>query len=53
MPDYRKLYHFLVGEIDEALTLMDENNPLDWDKVKNILQKALLEVEDEVIKDMD
>lgn len=46
MPDYKKLYAYLVGEIDEALTLMDDNDLLEWDHIKQILQTALWEVED-------
>lgn len=46
MPDYKKLYAYLVGEIDKALTLMDDNNLLEWDHIKQILQTALWEAED-------
>lgn len=48
MPDYKKLYAYLVGEIDEALTLMDDNDLLEWDHIKQILQTALWEAEDRV-----
>lgn len=46
MPDYKKLYAYLVGEIDKALTLMDDNNLLEWDHIKQILQTTLWEAED-------
>lgn len=52
MPDYKKLYAYLVGEIDDALTLMEGDDLLQWDKVKNILQTALLEAEDRAIEEM-
>lgn len=48
MPDYKKLYAYLAGEIDEALTLMDDNDLLQWDRVKQTLQTALWEAEDRV-----
>lgn len=46
MPDYKKLYAYLVGEIDEALTLMDDHNLLEWDHIRQVLQTALWEAED-------
>lgn len=46
MPDYKKLYAYLVGEIDEALMLMDDNDLLEWEHIKQILQTALWEAED-------
>ena len=49
MPDYKKLYAYLVGEIDNALTLMDTDNLLVFNQVKEKLQAALLEAEDRVI----
>lgn len=41
MDNYKKLYAYLAGEIDEALKLMDDNDLLQWDRVKQILQNAL------------
>ena len=46
MADYKKLYAYLVGEIDAALTLMDNDDLLNWDRVKQTLQTALWEAED-------
>ena len=51
MPDYKKLYAYLVGEIDEALTILDTGDLLQIDRVKEILQAALLEAEERVIED--
>ncbi len=48
MPDYKNLYAYLVGEIDKALTHMDNNDLLEWDHVKRILQNALWEAEERV-----
>ena len=53
MPDYKRHYTYLVGEIDKALTLMDTENPFLWKRVRAILQNALLEAEERVIKEMD
>lgn len=49
MSDYKKLYAYLVGEIDEVLTMMDSNDLLQWDRVKQKLQNALLEAEDRAV----
>lgn len=51
MPDYKKHYAHLVGAIDEALTLMDTDNFLQWYHVKSILQNALLEAEKSIINE--
>lgn len=53
MPDYKKLYAYLVGEIDKALTLMDTENPFQWENVRAMLQNALLEAEERIIKEME
>ena len=53
MPDYKKHYAFLIYTIDYALGLMDNDDLLQWDKVKKTLQKALSNVEDAVIEEMD
>lgn len=49
MTDYKKLYAYLVGQIDEALTLMDTGNLLEFGHIKEILSNALLEAEDRVM----
>ena len=46
MVDYKKLYAYLLGELDAALTLMDNDDLLQYQKVKEILQNALLTAED-------
>ena len=49
MPDYKKLYAYLMGEIDKALTLMDTGDLLVYDEVRKILNTAVLEAEERVI----
>ncbi len=53
MVDYKKLYSYLVCEIDRALTLMDEDNFLQYQRVKTILQNALLTTEDIYINESE
>ena len=48
MHDYKNMYAYLVGEIDKALTHMDNNDLLERDHVKRILQNALWEAEERV-----
>ena len=45
MVEYKKLYAYLLGELDAALTLMDNDDLLQYQKVKEILQNALLTAE--------
>lgn len=49
MVDYKKLYAYLVGQIDNALQIMDTQNLLEYDHVRDILHTALLKAEDMVI----
>ena len=44
--DYKKLYAYLMGEVDEALTLLDTGNLLHVPKVREMLQNALLTAEE-------
>lgn len=53
MPNYKKLYAYLMGEIDKALTLMDTGDLLVYDKVRQILNTAVLEAEERVISDKE
>lgn len=53
MPDYKKHYAFLLYEMDRALTLMENDDLLQWDAVKEILAKALIDVEARVVEEMD
>ena len=46
MVDYKKLYSYLLTEVDKALTLMDGDDLLQYRNVKEILQNALFTVED-------
>ncbi len=45
MIEYKKLYTYLLGELDAALTLMDNDDLLLYQKVKETLQNALLTAE--------
>lgn len=52
MPDYKKLYAFLVGKIDDNLTRLENLKPTDVKGLKEVydsLQEALLTAEDWVI----
>lgn len=49
---YRKAYSHLVGEIDKALTILDSDNLLEVGKARDILHKALLDMEDYIIDNM-
>lgn len=51
MEQYKKAYAYLVGQIDEALTLLDTDNLLELARVREILSSALLEVEESMIKE--
>ena len=43
---YRKLYSYLVGQMDDALTLLDGGNIFQYYRVKEILENALLTAEE-------
>ena len=49
MEIYKKAYAHLVGKVDEALTILDTHDLLEFDHVRDILAQALLEAEDMVI----
>ena len=53
MVNYQKLYAYLVGEIDKALTLLDDNNLFAYPKVKSILQDALWFAEDMYLEETE
>ena len=53
MPNYKKYYAFLFSTIDDVLTLMDNDDLLQWDMIKAKLQQALLDVEDQIIEEFD
>ena len=46
MVKYKKTYAYLLGELDAALTLMDNDDLLQYQKVKETLPNALMTVED-------
>ena len=52
MVDYQALYSFLVGRVDEALTLLDTESPLVYRDVRELLSGALLEAEERAIEGM-
>ena len=49
MEIYKKAYAYLVGEVDEALTLLDTGNLLEFNHIRDILTAALLEAEDMIV----
>ena len=53
MVDYKKLYAYLFGELDKALTLMEYDDLLQYQKVKEILQNALVTAEDIYLDDTE
>ena len=53
MVNYKKHYANLCGTISDALTLMENDDLLQWDKIKTMLQNALTEAEDQIIEEMD
>ena len=53
MDNYKKAYALLVGKIDEALTIMDTDNLLEFNRVKQILSDALQDAEEIFVSDED
>ena len=53
MEIYKKAYAYLVGEVDDALTLLDTGNLLEFNRVRDILTTALLEAEDMIVGEDD
>ena len=53
MEIYKKAYAHLVGQVDEALTLMDTNNLLEFEHVRDILSTALSDVEMMIVDNDD
>lgn len=54
MVDYKKLYAFLVGTIDDNLTRLEKLTPVDIGELKKVresMQAALLAAEDYVLDD--
>ena len=51
--NYQKLYAYLVCEVDKALTLLDTDDLLQFEQVKEILFHALQTVEDMYLDDTE
>lgn len=51
--NYRKLYSYLVGEVDRALDLLDSDNLLQFYRVREILFNALKTTEDMYLDDTE
>ena len=51
--DYQKLYSYLVGEVDTALTLLDTGDLLQFQRVKEILENALHTAEEMYLGDTE
>ena len=50
---YEKLYAYLVGQVDKALTLLDEGDLVKAQPVREILQQALLTAEREYVDNFE
>lgn len=53
MVDYKKLYAYLLGEVDQALTLMDTGDLLQYSRVREILLNAVQTAEDMYLDDTE
>jgi len=51
MDNYRRAYYLLISEIDKALTLLDTQNLMEFDHVRQILFDALQEAEEIFVGD--
>ena len=51
--NYQKLYAYLAGQVDEALTLLEEGDLVRAGPVKELLQRALLTAEAAYIDSFD
>ena len=49
MEKYQRAYAYLFGQMDDALSLMEHGNLLNFGRVRAILQNALLKVEEDMI----
>ena len=49
---YLKAYARVVWGVDEALTIMDTGNLLEFEHIRQILQNALLDAEEIFIEEM-
>ncbi len=46
---YQKLYAYLVGQIDEAVTLLERGDLLKVQQARELLEAALLYAEEQVV----
>ncbi len=53
MVSYQKLYAYLVGEIDAALTLLDTDDLLQFQRIRDILSNALQTAEEMYLEDTE
>ena len=53
MDNYKKAYALLVGRVDEALTILDTDNLLEFGHVRQILFEALQDAEEIFVGDED
>ena len=51
--NYQKLYAYMVGEVDAALTLLDTDDLLQFSRVREILCNALQTAEDMYLDDSE
>jgi len=51
MADYKIVYACLMGEIDEALSIMDTDNLLEFYRAKDILEWAMERAEEMFVGD--
>ena len=52
MVNYKRHYAFLLFKMDEVLKIMEEDNLLEWDRCKEIMSKALMNVEKRVMNEI-
>ena len=48
MPNYKAHCAYLVYTIEYVLTLMEDDNLLQWDTVKGILRQSLLDLKEQI-----
>ena len=53
MVDYKKLYAYLLGEVDRALTIMDTGDLLRYGLVREILLNAVQTAENTYLDDTE
>ena len=51
--NYQKLYAYLVGEVDAALTLLDTDDLLQFERIRDILSNALQTAEEMYLEDTE